>query len=98
MYPWHECVLHICQKRGLHLDPQRFLDKSPIPVVVETKCLGVIYESRISFVPHLKYLNMTNILNVVGNTEWVADERSHFAFLVRSKLKYGCMVYGPPCI
>ena len=23
--------MHICQKRGLHLDPQLFLDKSPIP-------------------------------------------------------------------
>ena len=28
--------MHICQKRGLHLDPQLFLDKSPIPVVEET--------------------------------------------------------------
>ena len=28
---------HICQKRGLHLDPQLFLDKSPIQVVEETK-------------------------------------------------------------
>ena len=30
--------MHICQKRGLHLDPQLFLDKSPIPVVEEIKC------------------------------------------------------------
>ena len=48
--------MHICQKRGLHLDPQLFLDKSPIPVVEETKFLGVISDRKLSFVPHLKYV------------------------------------------
>ena len=48
--------MHICQKRGLHLDPQLFLDKRPIPVVEETKFLGVIFDRRLSFVPHLKYV------------------------------------------
>ena len=47
--------MHICQKRGLHLDPQLFLDKSPIPVVEETKFLGNIFDRKLSFVPHLKY-------------------------------------------
>ena len=48
--------LHMCQKRGLHLDPQLFLDKSPIPVVKETKFLVVIFDRKLSFVPHLKYV------------------------------------------
>ena len=48
--------MHICQKRGLHLDPQLFLDKSPNPVVEETKFLGVIFDRKLSFVPHLKYV------------------------------------------
>ena len=48
--------MHICQKRGLHLDPQLFLDKSPIPVVEETTFLGVIFDRKLSFVPHLKYV------------------------------------------
>ena len=70
--------MHICQKRGLHLDPQFFLDKSPIPVVEETKFLGVIFDRRLSFVLHLKYikkrgLKALNILKVIGNTEWGAD-------------------------
>ena len=33
--------MHICQKRGLHLDPQLFLDQCPIPVVEETKSPGL---------------------------------------------------------
>ena len=48
--------MHICQKRGPHLDAQLFLDKSPIPVVEETKFLGVIFDRTLSFVPHLKYV------------------------------------------
>ena len=94
--------MHICQKRGLHLDPQLFLDKRQIPVVDETKFLGVIFDRKLSFVPHLKYvkkrgLKALNILNVIGNTEWGADRKVMlrlYRSLVRSKLDYGCIVYG----
>ena len=94
--------MHICQKRGLHLDPQLFLDKSPIPVVEETKFLGVVFNRRLSFVPHLKYvkkrgLKALNILKVIGNTDWGAD-RKVMLRLYRSRVRYkldnGCIVYG----
>ena len=70
--------MYICQKKGLNLDPQLFMDKSPISVVEETKFLGFIFERKLSFVPHLKYvkkrgLKALNILNVISNTEWGAD-------------------------
>ena len=48
--------MHTCQKIGLHLDPQLFLDQCPIPVVEETTFLGVIFDRRLSFVPHLRYV------------------------------------------
>ena len=94
--------MHISQKRGLHLDPQLFLDKCPIPVVEETKFQGVVFDRRLSFVPHLKYvkkkaLKALNILNVIGKTEWGADRKFMLRFyrsLIRSKLDYGCIVYG----
>ena len=94
--------MHICQKRGLHLDPQLFLDKSPIPVVEETKFLGVIFDRKLSFIPHLKYvkkkaLKALNILKVIGNTEWGEDRKVMlrlYRSLIRSKLDYGCIVYG----
>ena len=50
---WKIVSMHICQKRGLHLDPQRFLNKTPIPVE-DTNFLEVIYDRRLSFVFHLK--------------------------------------------
>ena len=94
--------MHICQKRGLHLDPQLFLDKDPIPVVEETKFLGVIFHRKLSFVHHLKFvkkraLKALNIFKVIGNTEWGADRKVMlrlYRSLVRSKLDYGCIVYG----
>ena len=48
--------MHIGQKRGLQFDPQLFLDKSPIPVVEETTFLGVIFDRKLFFVPHLIYI------------------------------------------
>ena len=88
--------MHICQTRGLHLDPQLFLDKTPIPLVEKTKFLGVI------FVPHLKYVKKKgskalNISKHLGNTECGADRKVIFRLyrsLVKSKLDYGCIVYG----
>ena len=77
--------MHIYQKRGLHLDPQLFLDKSPIPVVEETKFLGVIFDRKLSFIPHLKYVKKNGlkalyILKVIGNTEWGADQKVMLQF------------------
>ena len=94
--------MHICQKRGLHLDPQLFLDKSPIPIVEETTFLGVIFDRMLSFIPHRKYvkkkaLKPLNILNVIGNNEWGADRKVMlrlYRSLIRSQLDYGCIVYG----
>ena len=97
--------MHICQKRGLHLDPQLFLDKSPIPVVEETKFLGVIFDRKLSFIPILNMfkkrgLKALNILKIIGSTEWGADRKIMlrlYRSLVRSKLDYGCIV-GYPAI
>ena len=68
----------------------------------DTKFLGVIFDRKLSFVPHLKYvekrgLKALNILKVIGNTEWGADRKVMlrlYRSLVRSKLDYGCIVYG----
>ena len=71
--------MHICQKRGLHLDPQLFLDQSLIPVVEETKVLGVYLTGGYPLYPNLnvkkKGLKTFNILNIIGNTEWGADRK-----------------------
>ena len=59
--------MHICQKRGLHLDPQLFLDKSPIPEVEETKFLGLYLSGSYPLYPILNMLkkSLLKALNIL---------------------------------
>ena len=47
--------MHICNKRGLHPDPELKLYNSPIKIVSETKFLG-LFDSKLTFIPHIKML------------------------------------------
>jgi ribonuclease HI len=94
--------MHFCKLTSLHLDPELYLYGNQIPVVQETKFLGLIFDSKLNFKAHIKYLRdrgtkALNLLKVLAHTDWGADcatllklYRSH----VRSKLDYGCVVYG----
>jgi hypothetical protein len=94
--------MHFCQKYHAHPDPELQLYGTNIPVVKETKFLGLVFDSKLSFIPHVQYLKdkclkAMNLLRVVAHTNWGADSatllklyRSH----IRSKLDYGCVVYG----
>ena len=44
--------IHFCQKRKHHNDPDLKLNGTPIKIVKEFKFLGVIFDSKLSFVPH----------------------------------------------
>jgi hypothetical protein len=46
--------VHFCQKRKQHNDPDLKLNGTPINIVNEHKFLGVIFDSKLSFVPHIK--------------------------------------------
>ena len=73
--------------------PHLELDRSPIPVVEEIKFLGIYFERKLSFIPHLKYvkkkgIKALNILKVISHTEWGADHKVMlrlYRSLVRSK-------------
>ena len=96
-----QCV-HFCKLRKVHNDPVLYLYGSPIPVVEESKFLGVIFDRKLSFIPHIRYikakcLKALNILKVLSNTSWGADRSTllHlYRSLIRSKLDYGSVVYG----
>jgi len=53
-------------------------------------------------VPHLRYLRTKclkalNLLHVVAHTSWEGDQQTMlhlYRSLIRSKLDYGCIVYG----
>ena len=79
------------------------LNGSAIPVVEETKFLGIIFDRKLSFLPHIQHLKdkcctkALNLLRVVAHTTWGADQQTLirlYRSLIRSKLDYGCVVYG----
>ena len=94
--------MHFSNVNSVHADPDLQLYGESIPVVAETKFLGLILDKKLTFIPHIKYLKhrcmkALNLLRVVAHKDWGADcatllklYRSH----VRSKLDYGCVVYG----
>jgi len=61
-----------------------------------------IFDRKLSFIPHIKHLRekctkALNLLRVVSHTTWGADQQTllHlYRSLIRSKLDYGCVVYG----
>ena len=95
------CV-HFCNKRSLHPDPVLRLGNSIIPCVKEAKYLGLIFDHKLSFIPHIKHIKnkcqkALNLLRVLSNTSWGADRRTKLVIykaLIRSKLDYGSIVYG----
>ncbi len=78
----------------MHNDPTLKLDDSEIPVVSQYKFLGIIFERKLSFIPHIQYIkdkcNQTlELLRIIVHT----DLKSYRTF-IRSKIDYGCYVYG----
>ena len=83
-------------------DPELWLGSDRITAVTQARFLGLIFDRRLTFRNHIldlktKCLKSLDVLKVVGNTEWGADRKTllHlYQALVRSKLDYGCVVYG----
>ena len=95
------CV-HFHRVRGVFGDPDIRIDGSPITVATEAKFLGVIFDQKLKFISHIKYVRKScqkalDVLRVVGHTDWGADRTvllRLYRSLVRSKLDYGCIVWG----
>lgn len=96
-----ECI-HFHKKKNQVLQPDIVLNGNRIKVSNQVKFLGIIFDSKLSFLPHIKYLkcicqDSLNVLKVISHTDWGADRETLlrlYRSLVRSKLDYGCIVYG----
>ena len=72
-----QCV-HFCQIGQLHLDPYLTIYGGPITVVREAKFLGLLFDNKLSFIPHIKALNakclkVFDILKVLSSSDWGGD-------------------------
>ena len=82
-----QCV-HFCQLRKVNDDPELYLYGSLIPVVEYFKFLGDLFDRKLSFLTHIKYLKAKclkalNLLKVLSHTDRGAD-RTVFLQLNRS--------------
>ena len=48
--------IHFCQLRKQHLDPELYLNGTQIPIIGEAKFLGLLFDSKLSFIPHITSL------------------------------------------
>jgi len=100
--PSKTVCIQFCKLRKPHPEPILLLNGTPVPVVEETKFLGVVFDCKLSFIPRIKHLKdkctkAVNLLRVLAHTSWGADQETllHlYRSLIRSKLDYGCIVYG----
>ena len=94
--------MHFCQSRKLHLGHELTLHGVQIEVVPEFNFLSLLFDFKLSFIPHINYLSnkcqkALNLLRVVSSMDWGADRKvllKLYRSLVRSKLEYGYIVYG----
>ncbi|GFW35280.1 probable RNA-directed DNA polymerase from transposon X-element [Trichonephila clavipes] len=99
------CCVHFCRKRGIHPDPEIRIRDVQIPVVPDVRFLGVIFDRRLTFLPHILQLRKRcekslNLLKVLSNTSWGADRTSLlrvYQAIVLSRIDYGCVAYGSAC-
>ncbi|GFT37498.1 probable RNA-directed DNA polymerase from transposon X-element [Trichonephila clavipes] len=54
--PSKSSCVHFCRKRNLHPDPSIHIRYIPIPVVSAVRFLGVIFDCKLTFLPHVLYL------------------------------------------
>ena len=96
-----KCV-HFCNQHKLHKEPVLKIDHTKIPIVEEYKYLGVIFDCKLSFIPHIKYLrtkcNKTIQLHrTIAHTNWGRSKETLlklYRLSIRTKLNYDCFIYG----
>ena len=100
--PTKTVAVHFCRKTsclGMH---NLTLYNNRLPVKNETKFLGVIFDKKLSFLPHIKNLKIRcksalNALKIFSHPEWGGDTETllHiYRSLVRSKIDYASQIYG----
>ena len=82
--------------------PPNQLDGSEIPVVDQYKFFRIIFDKKLSFIPHIQYLKdkckkTLKLLCIIAHKDWGADQHTLlklYRTLICSKIDYGCFIYG----
>lgn len=105
----HGFTISVQKSVAVCFSPRKILNPPPIYINNNelnyndsTSFLGLTFDSRLNWCAHIKNLKSkciraTNILKMLSNTAWGADRSSMlmlYRSLIRSKMDYGCAVYG----
>ena len=100
----HKCkVVHLTAPRcKAQRTPTIRISHTLLPVEESTKFLGLWWDSHLSFKEHISALKTQckealNLIRVVAHLKWGGDRDTLlmlYRTIVRSKLDYGCIVYG----
>ena len=96
-------VIHFTAPRSrVHRPPAIRIGNTFLPVEESTEFLGLWWDSRLSFKKHISVLKTQcrealNLVRVVAHLKWRGDRDTLlmlYRAIVRSKLDYGCIVFG----
>ncbi|KAJ4446505.1 hypothetical protein ANN_13201 [Periplaneta americana] len=96
-----ECIL-FSKRNTPHAQPQLYLNNNKLPIVNTIKFLGIIFDRKLTWAPHLaalkeECLRRISFLKTLAARNWGADYKvlmCTYRILIRSKLDYGCIVYN----
>ena len=83
--PTKTMCVHFCQLRKQHLDPELYLNGTQIPIIGEAKFLGLLFDSKLSFIPHITSLKSRctkslDLIKVLSITTWGADRKVYYVY------------------
>ena len=95
------CILFSKSKTGKQ-QPALYLNDHELEVVKETKILGLLFDTKLTWIPHLNYLRTDcnkrlNIIRTLSKRNWGADQKlltNTYKATVRAKLAYGSIFYN----
>ena len=90
------CV-HFCKKNGLQPEPDVKLYGQQLPVEEQVKFLGLFFDKKLSFTPHIKYMKdkcrkALQLLRVISSKDWGGD-RTTLLRIYRSRIQTGLWLY-----
>ena len=100
------CIIRFFPRQSKKYNPTKeatlLLNGQPIKNVEKAKFLGLTFDQKLTFKPHIQNLKekcskALNLLKVVSHQNWGADRDTImklYRSLVRSKIDYGSIVYG----